>query len=237
MHWVSASLERAHVQHGNSVGRLTPIKTERTLERLGGPEAVVEPEPCQRCTLCILSLHTSWHMQNTSQTDQRVHAVKAWSLRTAVIELYSLGHALLQHAGSQYWPCAGHASGQANGNAPDFDTGEVEQQLLNNLAPSEVLAKASGPRMPPQQLQMLQMLASRDPGILASFGASPQVHTPLPLLHRFCCFFLLTTFNLSHRSIHTSHVLHALNMLASRERLSCSVPLMQVVRYVKLATL
>ena len=51
----------------------------------------------------------------------------------------------------------------------------MEEQLLNNLAPSEVLAKAAKPRLPIEQLQFLQMLAGKDPAILAQFGASAQV--------------------------------------------------------------
>ena len=51
----------------------------------------------------------------------------------------------------------------------------MEEQLLNNLAPSEVMAKAAKPRLPIEQLQFLQMLAGKDPAILAQFGASAQV--------------------------------------------------------------
>lgn len=51
----------------------------------------------------------------------------------------------------------------------------MEEQLLNNLAPSEVMAKAAKPRLPIEQLQFLQMLAGKDPAILAQFGASAQM--------------------------------------------------------------
>ena len=51
----------------------------------------------------------------------------------------------------------------------------MEEQLLNSLAPAEVLARAAKPRWPLEQLQFLQMLAAKDPSILAQFGASPQV--------------------------------------------------------------
>lgn len=60
-----------------------------------------------------------------------------------------------------------------------------EEGLMNTLAPAEVLAKAASPRYPPQQLHFLQMLAAKDPAILASFGATPQVspHTGSPQHH------------------------------------------------------
>ena len=63
-----------------------------------------------------------------------------------------------------------------------------EEGLLNTLAPAEVLAKAASPRYPPQQLHFLQMLAAKDPAILASFGATPQVspHTIITQTFFFC---------------------------------------------------
>lgn len=71
---------------------------------------------------------------------------------------------------------AGDGARQADGAGPSQQDGAGwEQQLLNTLAPAEVLAKAASPRYPPQQLHFLQMLAAKDPGILASFGATPQV--------------------------------------------------------------
>lgn len=72
---------------------------------------------------------------------------------------------------------AGDGDRRADGAGPsqqDWGAG-WEQQLLNTLAPAEVLAKAARPHYPPQQLHFLQMLAAKDPGILASFGATPQV--------------------------------------------------------------
>lgn len=68
---------------------------------------------------------------------------------------------------------AGNGDSQMNGSGTN--SGGVEELLLNNLAPSEVMAKAAHPKMSAQQLQFLQMLASRDPAILAQFGATPQV--------------------------------------------------------------
>lgn len=62
---------------------------------------------------------------------------------------------------------------------------------MNTLAPAEVLAKAASPRYPPQQLQFLQMLAAKDPAILASFGATPQV-TPHTIIIQTC--YLLTCY-------------------------------------------
>ncbi len=69
----------------------------------------------------------------------------------------------------------------------------MEEQLLNNLAPSEVLAKAAKPRLPIEQLQFLQMLAGKDPAILAQFGASAQVRDKKPhSLNSYSLMFLLT---------------------------------------------
>lgn len=83
-------------------------------------------------------------------------------------------------------------SQQADGPGPSQQAGVAgpsqqetagwEEGLLNTLAPAEVLARAATPRYPPQQLQFLQMLAAKDPTILASFGASPQV-SPHPHHH------------------------------------------------------
>ena len=44
-----------------------------------------------------------------------------------------------------------------------------------SLGIAEVVTRAAGPQMPLQQLQFLQMLAAKDPAILAQFGARPQV--------------------------------------------------------------
>ena len=78
--------------------------------------------------------------------------------------------------------CSGDGDKQANGAGPSgggyeggYESGGVEEQLLNSLAPAEVLAGAAKPRWPLEQLQFLQMLAAKDPSILAQFGASPQV--------------------------------------------------------------
>lgn len=61
------------------------------------------------------------------------------------------------------------------GPSQQADGAGWEEGLMNTLAPAEVLAKAASPRYPPQQLHFLQMLAAKDPAILASFGATPQV--------------------------------------------------------------
>lgn len=78
---------------------------------------------------------------------------------------------------------SGEGDRQADGAGPSQQGGAGwEQQLLNTLAPAEVLAKAASPRYPPQQLHFLQMLAAKDPAILASFGASPQVGRRLSIV-------------------------------------------------------
>ena len=72
--------------------------------------------------------------------------------------------------------CVGGSDRQADGAGPSGqDKAGWEEGLLGSLAPAEVLARAARPRMPLQQLQFLQMLAAKDPAILAQFGASPQV--------------------------------------------------------------
>lgn len=83
-----------------------------------------------------------------------------------------------------YPAIAGTEDRQADGAGPSGQEHDSwEEGLLGTLAPAEALAKAARPRYPPQQLQFLQMLAAKDPAILASFGATPQVGRS----HGLCC--------------------------------------------------
>ena len=87
-------------------------------------------------------------------------------------------HLPVSHPTAGMCVCSGDGDRQANGAGPSgggYESGGVEEQLLNSLAPAEVLARAAKPRWPLEQLQFLQMLAAKDPSILAQFGASPQV--------------------------------------------------------------
>ena len=109
-------------------------------------------------------------LMKANQQDRQASAAGAGSSEHAEAERQKLdGHTQAGREGA-------NGQADADGAGPSGQTSAGwEEQLLSSLTPAEVLARAARPRYPPQQLQFLQMLAAKDPAILASFGATPQV--------------------------------------------------------------